>query len=121
MRIILLGFALVLSGCGAEDPYSQPLPALNDQQGIAAAIESVPPRDRPLLAGYFARHREAAKGLIPPQVPAQTLGGAINDQRRTAADMAEARARKQAAAELLERGLKADGDPMERMLSNLSR
>lgn len=121
MRIILLGIVLALSGCGAADPYAAPLPAENDQKAIDATIQTVAPQDRPLLAGYYARHRQAAKGLIPAQVPAQTVGGAINDQRRTNEDAAEARARKQAAAELLDQKLDGGADAVERMLSNLTR
>ena len=93
---------------------------MNDQPAVAAAIETVAPQDRALLTGYYARHRQAAKGLIPAQVPAQTIGGAINDQRRTNADMAEAHARKQAAAEMLDQKLEGGADAVERMLSNLT-
>ena len=121
MRIILLGLALVLCGCGSSDPFAGPLPAVDDQQGIDAVLESVPPADRALLARYFARQRDAARGRIPPQASAQSVGGAINDQRRTEADMAEAGARKRAAAALLDRGPDDDTDAVERMLSNLGR
>lgn len=121
MRIILLGIVLALSGCGAGDPYAAPLPAPDDQRAVDAAIATVAPQDRPLLAGYFARHRRAMKGLIPAQVPAQTVGGAINDQRRTDQDMAEAQARKQAAAELIDRKMEGGADTVEHMLGNLTR
>lgn len=103
MRTIVLGLVLVLSSCGAADPYAQPLPPAGDRQAIERVMAAVSPTDRQLLADYFARQSEAERGLIPPQAQAQTVAGAINDQRRTNEDLEEARARKQAAAELFER------------------
>lgn len=102
---MLLGVALVLGACGADDPYSAAPPPLDDRGAIDAAMRSIAPEDRPLLSGYLARQREGARGMIPPQAQAETIAGAINDQRRTDADHAEVVARKRAAAELLERGL----------------
>ena len=90
MKSMLLAVALVCLGLSAcSNPKDATVPQdVSEMQSLKPALEKLTPEERDLAAGYIARHTVgAAMTGSSPNIPAgETLGQAIEEQRKFVAE-----------------------------------